>query len=312
MSTTAVEDISSSQSSFFKTIYSNQVCLYADRSENIDLDVLKYVQLNLTVHGDDLKVANDVWNITIRNTFERRRLFSFYWMNGTTLSLQLNVTHYHQPNKNFTLMLLDIPGENIDKDVACDKPFDNSYARKLCVLNASNKSHCRKYVGTDYYHCHCNYTVQGNDAGTHYLCLSELDEVIVKDASYEFTVLQKYYNMSTARDAKICDLNNTDTDSCCVDYGDIFAKLKTHPHILVSTNLSGPHKDEFAGFPLFLHIETEEEEDVVHYLIGAIVLSVLVFFILVLCCWLTSRRQPLGERADCDIYCCFHLYQRGH
>ena len=310
MSTTAIEDITKSQSSFFKAVYSNNVCLYPDKDQ-ADENLLKYVQVNLTVQDSDLEVANDIWNITIRNTWEgRRRLFSFYWISGTTFTLNLrNITINHEMNTNFTIMLLDIVGEDIDKDIACNKQFGNSAAHPICVLNAHDKSHCEKEVETKYHFCSCNYTVTQSHAGTHYLCLSELEEPVVKNAVYEFSVLQKYYNV-TSEDTKTCNLTNTiaSSDTCCIDYGDIFTKLKRHPQIVVSTNLS-QHNDEFAGYPLYLHIKTDIEKDVIHYLVGVTLLSVLVVTILALCCCLTYRRHVRGERADLDCCCRFHLYQ---
>lgn len=304
MSTTAIEDITKSQSSFFKSIYSNRVCFYPDTVQ-ADQDVLKYVQLNLTtVQENDLEEANDIWwNITIRNKWKGRRLFSFYWMSETTVTLNLtNITSNHT---NFTIVLLDISGEDLDKDVACDKEFGNSAAHPLCVLNVHNKSHCRYEVDAKYHFCNCSYTVK--ESGTHYLCLSELEEPRVKNAVYELTVLQRYYNVTA--EGESCDLTNTiaGSDTCCVEYGDIFHKLRRHPQILVSTNVS-QHNDEFAGFPLYLHIDADIEQDVIHYLVGVTVLSVLVVTILALCCCLT-RRKRFVQDANCHCYCCFHLYQ---
>lgn len=310
MSTTAIEDITKSQSSFFKAVYSNKVCLYPD-PDQADQDVLKYVQLNLTFQDSDLEVASDTWNITIRNTWEGRRFFSFYWMSGTTVTLNLNnitINHDMNTTTNFTILLLDIPGEDIDKDIACNKQVGKSAAHPICTLNMHNKSHCHYEVGTKYHFCSCNYTVTESDAGTHYLCLSELEEPVVTNAVYEFTVHQNYYNV-TSEDTKSCNLTNTiaSSDTCCIDYGDIFTKLRRQPEIIVSTNLS-QHNNEFAGFPLYLHIKTDIEEDVIHYLVGVTVLSVLVVMILTLC-WCLTRRKHGNQQANCEFYCCFHLYQ---
>ena len=311
LSTTATEDISQSQKSFFESIYSSRVCV---EPENIDPDVSEYVDLSLTVHDHGVEVAKSTWDITIRNTFEIRRVFTFYWLENTTFTIKLeNITTRHggKEQKNFTLVLLDVPGENLVEDFACTNPLHIRGAHRLCEFQESNSSQCTKKDDTIKYNCSCSHTVKKSN--THYLCLSESDDhdylIDDKHAWFEFAIQQKTYNLTGHVHNKSCP--TTARDACCVNYGDIFHKLEKDPHIIITTKLSDPQRDEdeLAGSPFFVHIKTNAEADVTYYLVGVFTLSALVIVILALFWWLVRRRNTQGDGANCRRQCCVYLYE---
>ena len=295
ISTTAVEDIRYSQRSFFDEIYSTRVCLSGDVADQIDPDILKLTELNLTVQDSSLEESNGTWNIAIKNVW-KRQFFSFYWLEGTTFTFNVNISTIDNRNENFTLLLFDIPGEDIAKDHACDSRYDNYRENPLCAFNPEE---CSGKNGT--YNCSCNYTVNSTD--TYFLCLIEAESRL-ETASYEFKIRQPYYNV-TASPVQ-CNLSNAMV-KCCVDYGHIFTKLEHHPRIVVSTNVSALHYRESAGFPMFIHIDVNIETDVVFYLVGVSILCVLVILMLVFFFWLT-RHKHLHEDLNYDCYCCCHIY----